>query len=372
MSEKSSATAAATPAKAAASRAGAAKCVVWDLDHTVWDGILLEDREVRLRPGVVEALQELDARGILHSIASRNDHDHAWAKLEELGVAEYFLYPKINWNPKSSSIQAIARDINIGIDTLVFVDDQPHERDEVTFAHPKVVCVDSADLAVLLEMEELQPRFITEDSKIRRKMYMADIARNSVESEFEGPKEEFLETLEMKFVIAPAGPDDLQRAEELTVRTNQLNATGYTYSYDELEALSRSPDHILLVCSLDDRYGTYGKISLALIEKSGHDETERDEIWTIKLMLMSCRVMAKGVGTVLMNHLLRLAKDAGARLQAEFVPTDRNRQMLITYRFAGFKETERRSQDDGSELVILENDLTHIQPVPDYVELVVE
>jgi FkbH-like protein len=352
--------------------AGTAKCVVWDLDNTVWDGVLLEDGDaVRLRPEVEEILQTLDERGILHSIASRNEHDHAWAKLEELGLDHYFIYPKIHWNPKSSSVAAIAEDINIGIDTLVFVDDQPHERDEVTFAHPQVTCVDSADLSVLLEMPELQPRFITSDSRIRREMYQADIARNAIEHEFEGPKEEFLRTLDMTFRISPAGPDDLQRAEELTVRTNQLNATGYTYGYEELEELSRSDDHILLVCSLDDKHGTYGKIGLALVEKNDRAE-QGGEIWTILLMLMSCRVMAKGVGTVLMNHLLRLAKDAGARLQAEFVPTDRNRQMLITYKFAGFKEVDRIEQENGRELVVLENDLARIQDVPDYVELIVD
>lgn len=360
------------PTAKKSAKAGSAKCVVWDLDNTVWDGVLLEDGDaVALRPEVKKILETLDERGILHSIASRNEHDHAWAKVEELGLDEYFLYPKINWNPKSSSVAAIAEDINIGLDTLVFVDDQPHERDEVTFTHPQVVCVDSADLSVLLEMPELQPRFVTSDSKIRRKMYQADIARNAIEHEFEGPKEEFLRTLDMRFRISPAGPDDLQRAEELTVRTNQLNATGYTYGYDELEELSRSDDHILLVCSLDDKHGTYGKIGLALVEKD-HRAEQGGEIWTIKLMLMSCRVMAKGVGTVLMNHLLRLAKDAGARLQAEFVPTDRNRQMLITYKFAGFKEVGRLSQEDGRELVILENDLTRIQEVPDYVELIVD
>src|SRR6266540_6551634 len=84
------------------------KCVVWDLDNTVWDGILLEDREVVLRPHVVEILKTLDERGILHSVASRNEHDLAMAKLQEFGIAEYFLYPQINWNPKSGSVAQIA------------------------------------------------------------------------------------------------------------------------------------------------------------------------------------------------------------------------------------------------------------------------
>ena len=83
------------------------KCVVWDLDNTVWEGILLEDGDVTLRAGVLEALQELDRRGILNSVASRNDHQTALDKLEALGLREYFLYPEINWNSKSASLAAI-------------------------------------------------------------------------------------------------------------------------------------------------------------------------------------------------------------------------------------------------------------------------
>ncbi|MEO6191495.1 MAG: HAD-IIIC family phosphatase [Thermoanaerobaculia bacterium] len=333
------------------------KCVVWDLDNTVWDGILLEDAEVTLRPHVVQILETLDGRGILHSIASRNDHDVAMAKLKEFGIDEYFLYPQINWGSKAASITQIAQDINIGLDAIAFVDDQPFEREEVAFSHDKVLCVDSAVLEDFLDRPELNPRFITEDSRLRRRMYQADIERNRVEAEYVGPKEEFLATLGMIFTIAPCREEDLQRAEELTVRTNQLNTTGYTYSYEELDELRQSPRHKLWISSLEDRHGTYGKIGLTLLEMD-HD------VWTVKLLLMSCRVMSKGVGTIMIHHVLRLAKEAGAKLRAEFVSNDRNRQMLITYRFAGFKEIARQG-----EVAIMENDYSAIQPPPPYVDL---
>lgn len=333
------------------------KCVVWDLDNTVWDGILLEDPEVTLRPQVVEILRALDERGILHSIASRNDHATAMAKLRELGLDEYFLYPQINWNSKASSVAQIAKDINIGLDTLAFLDDQPFERDEVAFTHAQVLCIDSACLDGLLDRPELNPRFLTDDARIRRRMYLADIARNTAEAQFVGPTEEFLATLGMVFTIAPAQEEDLKRAEELTVRTHQLNSTGYTYSYEELDQIRTSPRHRLLVSSLEDRYGTYGKIGLTLLEQDA-------EVWTVKLLLMSCRVMSKGVGMIMIQHLRRLAKAAGARLQAEFLPTDRNRQMLITYKFSGFKEVDRRG-----DIVVFENDLSQIPPNPPYVDV---
>jgi FkbH-like protein len=334
------------------------KCVVWDLDNTVWEGVLLEDHNVALRPGIVAIIQELDRRGILQSVASKNDHETAMAKLQELGIAEYFIYPQINWNAKSGSVRNIAKLINIGIDTLAFVDDQPFEREEVNFSVPEVLCIDAADLSGLLDMPAMNPRFITDDSRLRRRMYMSDIERNAVEEAFAGTQEEFLASLGLRMTIAPVGEADLQRAEELTVRTHQLNATGYTYSYEELDELRQSDRHKLLIAGLEDKYGTYGKIGLTLLECG-------PEVWTLKLLLMSCRVMSRGVGTVMLNYVMQLAKDAGVRLQAEFVPTDRNRMMMITYKFAGFGEVGQ--EPDGR--LILESDFSKLQPVPYYMQL---
>lgn len=333
------------------------KCVVWDLDNTLWDGVLLEDDDVSLRVNVVDIIRELDGRGILQSIASKNDYLKAMARLKELNLWEYFLYPQINWNSKAASIETIARSINIGLDSVAFIDDQIFERDEVNFSLPDVQCIDVTELDQLLSRPEMMPNFITADSKARRLMYLSDIERNRAEEEFVGPKDEFLATLDMLFTISPAGEEDLKRAEELTVRTNQLNTTGYTYSYDELNKFRESDEHLLLITSLEDRYGTYGKIGLALLEC-------QPEVWTIKLLLMSCRVMSRGVGTILLHHLMRLAKEKNVRLRAEFVSNNRNRMMYITYKFAGFSEL--KTTDD---LMVLEHDAARTQPFPDYVRV---
>ncbi len=337
----------------------AIKVLVWDLDNTLWDGTLLEGDDVRLRPGVQELLEILDKRGILQSIASKNDHGAAMAKLEELGVAEYFLYPQIHWSSKAASVEKIAKTINIGLDTVAFLDDQPFERDEVNHSFPMVLTLDANEVSALAGRKEFSPRFITDESALRRSMYQADERRNAAEGDFVGPQEDFLEDLEMKFILGPAQEEDLKRAEELTVRTHQLNTTGYTYSYDELAGFRDSEDHLLLVAGLDDRYGTYGKIGLALVEKGA-------QAWTIKLLLMSCRVMSRGVGTILLNHILHLAKEAGVKVRAEFLSNDRNRMMLITYKFGGFREIDRTG-----DLILFENDLERIQPFPSYVDVVV-
>jgi FkbH-like protein len=333
------------------------KCVVWDLDHTVWQGVLLENDNVHLRQEVVDIIKTLDARGILQSVASRNEYHLAMTQLQKFGLAEYFLYPQINWNSKAQNIENIAKKINIGLDTFAFIDDQPFEREEVNFTLPQVLCIDAADIHQILTMPEMNPRFLTEDSKKRRQMYLSDLERQKVEENFIGPKEEFLATLHMVFTIAHAKEEDLKRAEELTLRTNQLNTTGYTYSYEELNQLRQSEHHLLYIASLDDKYGTYGKIGLMLIECT-------PEIWLIKLLLMSCRVMSRGVGGVMINHLRHEARQRGVRLQAEFISNDRNRMMYMTYKFNHFKEKEKIG-----EKVILENDLTQLTNFPEYLTI---
>jgi FkbH-like protein len=347
----------AAPAKP---KRGRIKCVVWDLDNTVWDGTLLEDGTVRVRPEVVEEIKRLDTLGVLHSVASRNDHDAAMARLKAEGLDEYFLYPQINWNPKSQSVERIAKELNIGLDAIAFVDDQPFELEEVAHALPAVKTVDTAQMALELASEEFQPRFVTDESRVRRDLYRAAVVRDQAQDDYTGTDEAFLSTLDMVFTISRAKQEDLQRAEELTVRTNQLNSTGRTYSYDELDALRTSPDHLLLVASLTDKYGGYGKIGLALVERG-------QPAWHLRMMLMSCRVMARGVGTVLLNHVMRLAKADGARLRADFVETGRNRVMYVTYAFAGFSELVR---DDNR--LVLESSLEQIQPPPAYLEVNVE
>jgi FkbH-like protein len=333
------------------------KCVVWDLDGTLWDGILSEDKRVSARPSAVEIVRALDARGILQSVASKNDREPALKELLDIGIHDHFLYPEIHWGSKAESVGRIAKKLNIGLDAVAFVDDQPFERDAVAFAHPSVLCLDAAALDGVLAMPELMPRFITDDSKNRRAMYLADIARNEAEERFDGPKEDFLATLGMRLSLAPAGEDDLMRAEELTIRTNQLNSTGRTYSYDELDALRASPSHALWIAGLEDRYGSYGKIGLILIERGG-------PAWTLRLFLMSCRVMSRGIGAILLNHVIARAKQAGARLLAEFIPNDRNRMMFVTYKFAGFREASR---ERGT--IFLEAPQGSVPPCPPYVEL---
>lgn len=333
------------------------KCVVWDLDNTLWDGVFLEGDELVLKPGIIEILKTLDSRGILLSIASKNNYAETMEYLKELGLADYFLYPQIGWDAKSVYVANIQKKLNIGMDTILFIDDQIFEREEVSTSHPEVTTVDASEYKQLLSMPRLNPKVITEDSYRRRFMYIEEQKRQAEEQSYQGTPTEFLAGLNMVFTISKATESDLLRAEELTVRTNQLNSTGIQYSYDELKGFLDSPNYKLWICELTDKYGSYGKIGLALVEVT-------ENAWVIRLLLMSCRVISRGVGTVLLSFLMKETAGTGKTLQAVFRRTDRNRQMLMTYQFANFKERER-----SEDIILFENDLTMIQDYPPYIQV---
>src|SRR6202050_321070 len=271
------------------------KCVVWDLDDTLWQGTLLEGDDLILTPGIKNIIQELDNRGIVQSIASKNDYDAAWKKLVDFGLDEYFLHPQISWSNKSDSIKAIANGLGLGLDAFALVDDQAFERDEVRYYLPEVTTIDATDIDKLLSMQGMHPRFVTAESRMRRKMYQADLLRKQCESEFRGTREEFLQALGMRMTIRQTTELDLRRAEELTIRTHQLNTTGRQYSHDMLNRLLYSPDHLLLTAELEDRYGSSGTIGLALIERG-------PDVWLVKLLIMSCRVLTRGVGALMLSY----------------------------------------------------------------------
>jgi methoxymalonate biosynthesis protein len=307
------------------------KCLVWDLDHTVWDGVLLEDTDVSLLDPVAATLEALDGRGILHSIASKNDHDVAWSRLEELGIADFFVLPQIGWGPKSESVRRIAEELNFAHGAIALIDDQPAERAEVTFHLPAVRCYPHTSVVDLRDRPEFKPQTVTADARRRRQMYQAGFRRSAERAEFTGPDEEFLRSLELNLRISRADHEEISRVEELTLRTSQMNATGVHYSEETLRGLCADPHHDVLIASLSDRFGPHGAIGVMLLE-------ERSRCWHLKLLATSCRVVSFGVGTALLNWVTDQAARAGVHLVADFRATERNRMMEIAYRFAGFTD----------------------------------
>lgn len=336
------------------------KCLVWDLDRTLWQGILLEDGEPAVCDGVRKTIEELDARGILQSVASKNDHDHAWPLLEKLGLAEYFVLPQIGWGPKSQSVRRIAEGLNFAERTIAFIDDTPSELAEVAFHLPEVRCYPAEQAEELAHLPEFTPPRVTSDARRRREMYQAGFRREQERSEHQGADEEFLRTLDLVMEIERAGEDSISRVEELTLRTSQMNATGVHYSDATLRALLADENHEVLVTSLTDRFGPHGAVGVLLLEKL-------PGVWRLKLLATSCRVVSFGAGAVILRWLIDQAAQAGAHLTADFRATDRNRIMEIAYRFAGFAALDcadcaahlpAAPEDDAAATVL------HLLPAP--------
>jgi methoxymalonate biosynthesis protein len=333
------------------------KCLVWDLDNTLWRGTLLEDRNVTVFPAARQLIIDLDRRGILQSVVSKNDHDQAWRQLEAVGLAEYFVLPRIGWGPKSEAVRDIATELNVALDTVAFVDDQPAERAEVEFHLPQVRCYAAERLPELAVLPAFSPTTVTVDARRRRQMYQAGFRRKAAEERFQGPTDAFLRSLALVMHIERATEETLSRVEELTLRTSQMNATGVHYSISDLQSLLADPRHEVLVVTLTDRFGPHGAVGIALLE------THQD-VWHLKLLATSCRVVSFGAGSVILNWLIDEAWRAGRHLVADFRRTERNRMMEVAYRFAGFTDERCECHAELAVPAPLSIERLHLIPAP--------
>ena len=330
------------------------KCVVWDLDNTIWNGILIEDGVggIELRPEVPTIVAELDRRGILQSVASKNDHKEAVAALERYGLMDYFVFPQIGWFPKSQSVSQIANLLNINTDTFVFIDDQIFEREEVRSGNPDVRVVNSASLEGLLERDDFDVPITAEGSR-RRVMYQEEEIRASEFNRTNGNFLEFLRESQLKLVIEGLDAGTIERAFELTQRTNQLNYAGRQVSRSELHEtmiLGASRRGLVLRCA--DRFGDYGIVGFAIVAISD---------WTIEDFFMSCRVQRKKVENALMAHLVRLAKSQGSdTIRVRYRPTKRNGPSLEILDEMKF---ERAGQVDEYYIFVASEQIPHANVV---------
>lgn len=326
------------------------KCVVWDLDNTVWDGTLLETddpRKLSLKAGVLDTIRELDRRGILQSIASKNDREAAWPVVEQLGIGEYFLYPQIHWNAKSGSMEQIAKSLNIGIDALALIDDSAFERKQVRSEHPQVRTYDAAELPGLLQLPEFAV-MATAESKNRRAMYRAEEKRNELMSQENQGTVEFLKKCHLAIQrFNPEREDQIRRCYELVVRTNQLNMSGMKYSEEEFTDVLRRPEHQNFAFSCRDDFGEYGIVGF------GQYRVEQRRLIFTEFA-MSCRVAGKYVESALFSDLLE--KEACDQGIFEVHKTKKNALLRRTLEDIGFTEV---SSDESKVLYHFSAQLKH-------------
>ena len=292
-----------------------AKCVVFDLDNTLWKGILLEGA-VDLREEIAELFRRLDERGILISISSKNAADDAYAQLKDFGLDEYLLHPQIGWAPKSEGLRKIAAALDIGIDTFIFVDDNPFERAEVGQVLPMVEVLPETAIPTLLDHPRLQGA-VTPESKQRRQMYREAAAREVAAQSFEDYTA-FLRSCGIRVSIRPDRPSDFDRIAELVQRTNQLNFSGRKYGRDEIADILRDNGRERFVVDVSDQFGSYGTVGFCLASWS-------QDTLTIEDFMLSCRVQGKFVEQALFWYLAEGAGHAPVeRVVVNFKRTDRN------------------------------------------------
>ena len=322
------------------------KCVVWDLDNTLWDGVLVEDgpEKLRLKPCVVELITELDRRGILNSIASKNDREQALQVLRNFQVDQYFLYPQISWQPKSQGINAIVRELNIGMDTLMFVDDSEFERAQVEAACPGVRLLRAEQYLDLSTLEDCRVP-VTAEAADRRKMYEVQATRQAFAENFGQDYVAFLRHCNIVLNVRPLDAVNLDRVHELTQRTNQMNFSGTRYSKELLEEiLDRSHlDTYVLECR--DRFGTYGIVGFAIVDRRESRMTD---------LMFSCRVQSKRVEHAFVGFLIRkYVAETGRDFRANYRRTERNAPSGRVFADLGMQEV---GTTDGVSLLVFSKD----------------
>jgi len=339
----------------AARQGRSAKCLVLDLDNTLWAGVIGDDGLAGIKLGQGSALGEahlaiqsyalaLSRRGVILAVCSKNDEavallpfeEHAEMILRRSDVACFVA----NWNDKAANIRLIASRLNIGLDAIVFLDDNPFERHLVRTELPMVSVPELPDDPALYprclaEAGYFEAISITQDDLERTSQYQTNVARDMLRSsstDLEG----YLRGLQMELQWAPFDRVGLQRIFQLINKTNQFNLTTRRYAEPELAALLDEPTSLTLQFRLTDCFGDNGIISIVIARNSPANQTDEMELDT---WLMSCRVLGRGVEKAVLNIVASEARRLGARsLRGVYLPSAKNAMVRDHYPNLGFQE----------------------------------
>jgi FkbH-like protein len=336
----------------------AKKCLVLDLDNTLWGGVVGDDGigGIRLGQGDPEGeaflefqnyVRGLRERGVILAVCSKNERataeavfrEHPEMALRREDIACFVA----NWDDKPSNLRTIAKELNLGLDSLVFVDDNPAERAVVRQLVPEVAVPElPADVTgyirVLEQHRYFQVLSIGAEDLQRTQFYQADASRKAAQSSV-ADMDSFLRSLEMVARIGPITSATLERSAQLIQRSNQFNLTTRRRSAADLSRLLQSPEWVTQTVSLADRFGDNGLISVVLARSNGH-------ALEIDTWLMSCRVLKRGVEQMALNHLVSFAQKHGLQVvRGEYIPTSKN--ALVEAHYAGLGFTQTGKDADG-------------------------
>jgi FkbH-like protein len=352
-----------------------AKALVVDLDNTLWGGVIGEDgmEGVKLGPeypgaayqAVQRVLIDLSRRGILLAVCSKNNPEEAMEMLEKhpgmLLRPQNFAALRINWHDKVQNLREIASELNIGMESIAFVDDNPVERERVRASLPEVLAIelpqDPMQYAdVLRDFPGFERLMLSAEDQRKTEMYAAQRQRTEAAQTFQSA-EDFFRYLEQEAEIAPLTPATLGRISQLTQKTNQFNLTTRRYTEQQIAKIAASGSRVFSI-RVRDRFGDQGLVGVAITRDQG-------DVGEIDTFLLSCRVIGRTVETALLSFL---ARDAAARglktLRGWFFPTKKNAPAKEFYREHGFACQD--SNGTGSMWVF---DLTTPIQCPEWIRL---
>lgn len=325
------------------------KCLITDLDNTLWGGIIGQDGLDNIElggSGIGEAyvqfqkfLLNYHRKGVFLAICSKNNNSDAIEVIEKhpdmILQKEYFSVLKINWLDKVTNIKSIAEELNIGIDSLVFIDDNPAECELVKQQLPEVEVINLTGgpdnyINQLKSVDSLNTVFVTEEDLNRNKMHIADEKRKELEQSYTN-LDDYLISLEMQAFVNVNSAAHLRRAAQLTQKTNQFNLTTRRYSFEDISKFILSGKNKVYTMRLIDKFGDNGIVLVAIIEL-------KKEEWIIDTFLMSCRVIGRQAETALLNCILDDALKSNVKsIRGQFIQTKKNEPAKDFYSKHGFK-----------------------------------
>lgn len=338
------------------------KCVVLDCDNTLWGGIVGEDGLQHIALGLdypgsayvafQQALLNLNHRGILLAIASKNNEADVFEVLEhhpsQVLKKKHFAGMKINWDDKATNIRALAKELNLGLDAFVFIDDNPMECQWVRRSLPEVLVLQiSKDLwnlpSLVFGIETLDALEITQEDQMRSQMYQAQAAREQVRKHAAN-LDDFLRDLQMVLHLGPADSHSIPRVAQLTQRTNQFNLTTRRYAEADIRYFMESKHHKVFQVRLTDQFGDYGIVGVVILKQEKNDNHESAPVW-IDTLLLSCRVLGRQVEHAVVAFVDQQARLLGANcLIGEYIPTPKNGQTKNLFAQFGFTLTGERQK----------------------------
>jgi len=312
------------------------KCIVLDLDNTLWGGVVGEEGTSGIAlslhaPGSYfiafqQALLDLYHRGIILAINSTNNPADAFEVLQShpnmILRMKHFAAMRINWEDKVDNMRSLARELNIGLDSMVFLDDNPTNRSAMREFLPEVetpeLSVDPAQYAqFLLALPYFESSAITDEDKMRGNLYVTERLRRAHE-QASPDRDAFLRSLKLTMQVYKDDPSALARLSQLSEKTNQFNTHKIPLTVEQLQSYLGNDKYVVLYGKITDAFGDYGITAFALIRKEAHE-------WVIESLLMSCRVLGRGMEQSFLYAISREAISAGvSKLSIDFIPTEKN------------------------------------------------